>query len=73
LAAGFLDDFSEQVGGVAGEVSAGGDHRNDGIGEVRIKGSEASQSPPFQRFQSMASTLADWPEPRWMAAVRATG
>ena len=27
----------------------------------------------FPQHQRMASTLADWPEPRWMAAVRATG
>lgn len=46
LAAGGVDDGTEQVVGVPCEVSTGGDHRNDRFGEARIKAGEGVAEIP---------------------------
>jgi hypothetical protein len=46
LAAGFLDNFSEQIVGVAGEAGASRNQCNDRFGEVRIETGEGVAEIP---------------------------
>ena len=78
MAAGFLDDFSEHVVGVSGEVSAGGDHRNDRFGEVCIKAGEgvAESSVPATPengfdFGRLAGAMPDGGDEGWRCGVEA--
>lgn len=46
MTTGFLDDAAEQTIGVAAEMSAGGDHRSDRFGEIRIETGEGVAEIP---------------------------